>query len=190
MPPLPKGGCLAAVAEQRRVHKRPALDDETKRVELTVRLRKQRRRKAELIDRLAETPNRGVVRRLYLQRQPQKRRTVSPEPPPSCPDQTACATAAEAGSLTAPGADSPADPVSKGVSAPGSPQRPASRTPARSDLKKSADVPATAHERVNERRLGRVTARHRRITLFGRTSENQIAPTSAKNLILFFFPAQ
>jgi hypothetical protein len=76
---------------------RPALDDKDKCVELTVRLRKQRRRKSELVDRLAGTPNRGVVRRPAAIRR-NAGTTVSPEPPPPRPDQTTCATAAEAGS--------------------------------------------------------------------------------------------
>ena len=58
--------------DQRRVHERAALDDEAQHIELTVCLRKQSRRKVKLVDRLAEAPDRGVVRRLELQGQAAK----------------------------------------------------------------------------------------------------------------------
>jgi hypothetical protein len=64
-------------------------------------------------------------------------------------------------------------------------------------IQKSTALPATDHHRINERRLGKVTARHRRIILFGLASENQKLPTSAKlshtiawqkpNIVVYYF---
>jgi hypothetical protein len=48
---------------------RAALDDEAEHIELTVRLRQKRRRKPDLLDRLAKPSDRGVIGRLRLQRQ-------------------------------------------------------------------------------------------------------------------------
>src|ERR1700734_3771956 len=52
--------------------KRASFDDQAERVELAVDLRQQLRRQAKLVDRLAKAPDRGVIRRLYLQRQAAK----------------------------------------------------------------------------------------------------------------------
>ena len=68
-PPLAIGRPLDRSFDQGRVHQRAALDNQAERVELTVRLNKQRRRKAELVDRLTEAPDRRVIRRLDLERQ-------------------------------------------------------------------------------------------------------------------------
>jgi hypothetical protein len=42
-------------------------------------------------------------------------------------------------------------------------------------VQKPTAPPGTPHDRVNERRLGKVTARHRRIIFFGPTSESKFA---------------
>ena len=78
--------------DQRRVHERAALDDEAERIELTVRLKKQRRRKTKLVDRLAKAPDRGVIRRLGLQRQAVRHggTTTGRAPPPRRPDRALC----------------------------------------------------------------------------------------------------
>src|SRR5277367_6335712 len=47
-------------------------------------------------------------------------------------------------------------------------------------IQKPTPFPIPAHQRIHERRLGQVTARHRRIILSGLTAENQNSPTSAK----------
>src|SRR5690242_20167319 len=63
-----------------RVDQRAALDDKAERLELAVDRGQQLRRQAKLVDRLAKPPDRGVVRRLHLQRQPAettKRQTVA-----------------------------------------------------------------------------------------------------------------
>src|ERR1700677_1104356 len=55
-----------------RIDQRAALDDEALRIELPVDLSQELRRQAELVDRLAKSPDRSVVRRLHVQRQPAK----------------------------------------------------------------------------------------------------------------------
>ena len=51
------GRMLGRSLNQRRVYERAALHREAEHVELRVRLRKQRRRKAAFFDRLAEAPD-------------------------------------------------------------------------------------------------------------------------------------
>ena len=63
----PHGAC-----DDGRVDQRAALDDKAARVELPVDLSQELRRQAKLVDRLAKPPDRGVVGRLYLQRQAAK----------------------------------------------------------------------------------------------------------------------
>ena len=52
----------------RRVDQRAALDDQPARVELAVDLGQKLFRQAQLVDALAKAPDRGVVRRLFVER--------------------------------------------------------------------------------------------------------------------------
>jgi hypothetical protein len=54
--------------DDRRVDQRAALDNQPARVELAVDLGQKLFRQAQLVDALAKPPDRGVVRRLFVER--------------------------------------------------------------------------------------------------------------------------
>jgi hypothetical protein len=160
---------------------RAALDDEAERIELTVRLRQKRRRKPDLLDRLAKPPDRGVIGRLRLQRQsaeaPERQRI---------PNRLLRAWVRERAPLLQ---KNDLEQRQRRVAGRASDrrmgwgQRRCERRPVDpllDPVQKSSNLPISAHYRIDERRLGQVTARRRRIILSGLTSENQIRPTSAK----------
>lgn len=51
-------------------------------------------------------------------------------------------------------------------------------------VQKPSDLPAAAHQRIYERRLRQVTARHRRIILFGPNLRESNPPNFCKALFL------
>jgi hypothetical protein len=153
------------------------LDDQAERIELTIRLRKPRRRKAELVDRLAKPPDRGVIGRLHLQRQATKAAERQP-----------VAHRLLGGGITerVPLLNKQELEHHKRRIAWRSHRRALDRRKQRlqrrpvelllDPIQKPSALPATTHHRLNERRLGQVTARHRRIILAGQPQRIKSTP--------------